>query len=185
MADGEPLTILLVEDDPIDAALFKALLGHTAAFEQLHAETLRAATTYLEGGAVDLVVLDLGLPDSAIEQTYLRVRDAAPEVPIIVLTGHDDDAAAYQALADGAQDYLVKNDVTETLLAKSIRYSVERQVAIRRNRRQRVEELEVYASLAPEGIGSEGSTLAELDPDEFIQAVEQHDDLLGVAVEAG
>lgn len=185
MSDGEPLTILLVEDDPIDAALFKALLGHTAAFEQLHAETLRAATTYLEGGAVDLVVLDLGLPDSAIEQTYLRVRDAAPEVPVIVLTGHDDDAAAYQALADGAQDYLVKNDVTETLLAKSIRYSVERQVAIRRSRRQRVEELEVYASLAPEGIGAEGSTLAELAPDDFTQAVDQYDDLLGVAVEAG
>jgi DNA-binding NarL/FixJ family response regulator len=185
MSDGDPLTILLVEDDPTDAALFKALLGHTSAFEQLHAETLRSATDHLSGGEIDLVVLDLGLPDSAIEQTYVRVRDAAPEVPVIVLTGHDDDAAAYQALADGAQDYLVKNDVTETLLAKSIRYSVERQVAIRRSRRQRVEELEVYASLAPEGIGAGSSTLAEVAPDEFGQAVDHYDDLLGVAVEAG
>src|SRR5262245_1044078 len=112
MTDGEPLTILLVEDDPTDTALFKALLGHTSAFTQLHADSLRHATDVLDTGEVDLVVLDLGLPDSGLDVTYAALHDVAPEVPVIVLTSHDDSDAAYQALADGAQDYLVKNEVT-------------------------------------------------------------------------
>lgn len=186
MPEGEPLTILLVEDDGTDAALFKALLGHTPAFRQLHADTLANARELLEAEDVDLVVLDLGLPDSPKDETYRRIRGLAPDTPVIVLTGHDDDDAAYEALADGAQDYLVKNNVTETLLAKSIRYSVERHGAIRRQRHQRSQELEVYASLSPERSGHQpASPVAETSPDEFDLAVRVYDRLLDLAVQGG
>lgn len=186
MPEGEPLTILLVEDDPVDAALFKALLGHTPSFRQEHASSLAEAREQLTGGGIDLVVLDLGLPDSPSEDTYRRVRALAPDVPVIVLTANDDDDAAYDALAAGAQDYLVKNAVTETLLAKSIRYAVERHTAIRRQRRHRSQELEVYASLAPERAGhAPASPLAETSPDEFELAVRVYDQLLDLAVQGG
>jgi CheY-like chemotaxis protein/AcrR family transcriptional regulator len=186
MPEGEPLSILLVEDDPTDAALFKALLGHTSTFTQLHADSLRHAKDTLEGQKIDLVVLDLGLPDSGMDGTYAAIHQVAPEIPVIVLTSHDDAEAAYQALADGAQDYLVKNEVTETLLAKAIRYAIERHGALLRQQRQRVEELEVYASLAPELSGHPpASPLAETAPDEMTAAVERYGEVLQHAVDSG
>jgi DNA-binding NarL/FixJ family response regulator/AcrR family transcriptional regulator len=186
MPQGEPLTILLVEDDPTDTALFKALLGHTSTFTQLHADSLRHAVEVLESQKVDIVVLDLGLPDSGMAATYTAMHDAAPDVPVIVLTSHDDAEAAYQALADGAQDYLVKNEVTETLLAKAIRYAIERHGALRRQQHQRIEELEVYASLAPELAGhAPASPLAETAPDELAAAVERYGAVLRHSVESG
>lgn len=186
MSDGEPLTILLVEDDPIDTALFKALLGHTSAFTQLHADSLRNALDELEGRKIDLVVLDLGLPDSGMDATYGAIHGAAPEVPVIVLTSHDDAESAYHALADGAQDYLVKNEVTETLLAKAIRYAIERHGALLRQQRHRAEELEVYASLTPELAGHPpASPLAETAPEEMAQAIQRYGDVLKRTVESG
>jgi CheY-like chemotaxis protein len=186
MPPGEPLTILLVEDDPTDTVLFKALLGHTTSFTSLHADSLASATDQLGANEVDLIVLDLGLPDSTFDTTYRRIHDTAPEVPVIVLTAHDEDGAAYQALADGAQDYLVKQEVTETLLAKAIRYAVERHGSKERLKRQTVEELEVYASLAPELSGhAPASPLAADRPDEIDAFVERYGDLIDQAVEAG
>lgn len=180
------LTILLVEDDPTDAALFKALLGHDAGFRHLHADSLAGALEVLEREDVDLIVLDLGLPDSPMESTYLRLRDRAPDVAVIVLTGHDDDQTALQALADGAQDFLVKNDATEALLAKSIRYSIERHRAVRGQRRQRGQELEVYASLVPEGgTRNGGSPVAARDPEALDRAALTYGRLLDDAVERG
>lgn len=162
MSDAAPLTVLLVEDDPGDTALFRALLGHTPAFEQRHASTLAGAIAELEGTEIDAILLDLGLPDSDMEQTWRRIHEIAPWAAVIVLTGHDDSGVDLESLAEGAQDFLVKNDVTEMLLAKTIRYAVERHRAFRAHLGQRVQELEIFESL---GAGSSS-------PDEELPARE-------------
>ncbi len=147
MSDAAPLTILLVEDDPADAALFRALLGHTPSFEQRHADTLAGAIAELEGSEIDAILLDLGLPDSDMEHTWRRIHEIAPWAALVVLTGHDDSGVDLESLAEGAQDFLVKNDVTEALLAKTIRYAVGRHRAFRAQLDQRVQELEIFESL--------------------------------------
>lgn len=183
MNHPESLSVLLVEDDPTDTALFRALLGHTPSFEQRHADCLADAITLVGSEEIGAVVLDLGLPDSDPSETYVRLRDAAPLVPVIVLTGHDDDSLALDALAQGAQDFLVKTEVTEALLAKAIRYAVERQRAVARQMRQRVQELEAFESLAPVALSGDESGLASSSPDEFDDLVLTYDHLLGRAVE--
>ncbi len=184
--NGGVLRILLVEDDPTDAALFKALLGHNAGFEHFHADSLAAAFELVDHHAVDLIVLDLGLPDSPMDSTYVRMRDRVPDVAVIVLTGHDDDETALQALADGAQDFLVKNDVTEALLARTIRYSIERHRAVLGQRRQRSQELEVYASLVPEGgPTSNEPPVAVRDPEALDRAALTYGHLLDDTVARG
>jgi DNA-binding NarL/FixJ family response regulator len=174
----DDISVLLIEDDPTDAALFKALIGHTATFSQEHANSVASALVLLEHDPVDVVVLDLGLPDSSHDATYPTIRDAAPGVPVIVLTGHDDDEIALKALAQGAQDFLVKNDATEALLAKSIRYALERQRAITRQLSQRNHELEIYESLAPEATSRQQSSLADGEPDVFDVAVSVYGGLI-------
>jgi len=97
--------------------------------ELLHAEQLSAGLARLSDGGVDVVLLDLVLPDSEGLDTLLAVRRHAPRVPVVVLTASDDGALALQALQRGAQDYLVKASVqvSPTLLGRSIRYAMERQ----------------------------------------------------------
>ncbi len=182
MSRSESLTVLLVEDDPTDTALFRALLGHTPTFEQRHADCLADAVAALDSEEIGAVVLDLGLPDSDPSETYLRLRDADPMVPVIVLTGHDDDTLALDALAQGAQDFLVKTEVTEALLAKAIRYAVERQRAVTRQLRQRVQELEAFEALAPAALPGDESGLAQSSPDEFDDLVLTYDHLLDRAL---
>lgn len=183
MSRPESLTVLLVEDDPTDTALFRALLGHTPRFVQRHADCLADAVSVLGSEEIGAVVLDLGLPDSDPSETYQRVRDADPLVPVIVLTGHDDDSLAFDALAQGAQDYLVKTEVTEALLAKAIFYSVERQRSVSRQLRQRLQELEAFEALAPATLPGDESGLAESSPDVFDDLVLTYDHLLDRSLE--
>ncbi|HMJ33837.1 MAG TPA: SpoIIE family protein phosphatase [Baekduia sp.] len=123
------LRLLLVEDDDGDAFLFEDLLEDA----DLNVDVSRARTV---AGAEDLlpadvscVVLDLGLPDADGLAALHRLRAAAPGVPMLVLTGLSDTARGLEAVAAGAQDYLVKGRVDGELLARSIRYAVERQRA--------------------------------------------------------
>ena len=107
--------VLLVEDNPGDAELLRDLLAEPGGDEApavLHAERLRDALALLAAHAVDVVLLDLSLPDARGLDTVQRVRRAAPDVPIVVLTGLDDEARRRAALQAGAQDYLVKGAVT-------------------------------------------------------------------------
>jgi two-component system, cell cycle sensor histidine kinase and response regulator CckA len=125
--DSNSLHILLVEDDDGYAALVRAQLE--AGPKSMSVErvgTAEAAITALESGSFDAVLLDLGLPDSAGLATIDRLQGSAGEVPLIVLTGNDDDAVAMQAVQRGAQDYLVKSRIDAELLQRSIRYSCER-----------------------------------------------------------
>jgi serine phosphatase RsbU (regulator of sigma subunit) len=123
------LRLLLVEDDDGDAFLFEDLL-HEADVDVhvVRARTVAGAEALLPAD-VSCVVLDLGLPDADGLAALHRLRAVAPRVPMLVLTGLSDTARGLEAVAAGAQDYLVKGRVDGELLARSIRYAVERQRA--------------------------------------------------------
>ncbi|MEZ5236879.1 MAG: fused response regulator/phosphatase [Acidimicrobiales bacterium] len=117
--------MLLVEDDDGDALLVEELLIDTAEpFRLLRAHSLREALDLV--ASVDLVLVDLGLPDAIGLGAVERLRAAAADVPLVVLTGAHDRRRGLLALASGAQDYLVKGEVDGAHLARSIRYAVER-----------------------------------------------------------
>lgn len=122
-----PLRVLLVEDFEEHLHLFTELLAtQPEAFEIEMATSLAEARTRLNSGKYDVILLDLGLPDSDGIETYERIAEAAPELPVVVLSGTGDSALAFQTVERGAQDYLAKGIVDADLLARSIRYAVER-----------------------------------------------------------
>jgi diguanylate cyclase (GGDEF)-like protein/PAS domain S-box-containing protein len=120
--------LLLVEDNPGDVRLLREMLHeqgehHT---ELTHVERLSAAEDHLANHAVDIILLDLGLPDANGLEALRRAHAAAPRVPLVVLTGLDDEVLAAQALQEGAQDYLVKGQIHARGLLRSLRYAIER-----------------------------------------------------------
>ncbi|MGB2712187.1 MAG: SpoIIE family protein phosphatase [Conexibacter sp.] len=126
-----PLQVLLVEDDAGDALLVQELLdGVVPHVEVVHVGTLREAEEALPGG-LECVLLDLGLPDAAGFEGLERLRHAASEAAIVVLTGDHDEHRGIAALSRGAQDYLAKGSVDGPMLARAIRYAVERRRAER------------------------------------------------------
>ena len=124
----EGIRILLVEDNPGDARLFLELVRETGAgrLKLEHVERLDAALEKLSREQFDIVLLDLSLPDEQGLETLIRTHAHAPKVPIVVLTGLDDEALAVKAVRAGAQDYLVKGNVDGDLLVRSVRYASER-----------------------------------------------------------
>ena len=131
-ADAHPLSLLLVEDNPHHVELVRRRLDRsTAAPMQLScAETLATALKRLSEGGIDAVLLDLVLPDSPIDQTLPSIFEAFPAVPVIVLTSLDDVEFAARTVQQGAQDYLVKSQLTGELLLRSVRYAVERKKSL-------------------------------------------------------
>ena len=126
-----PIRVLLIEDDPGDADLVKIVLGEVATqkFQVVLADRLKTALESLAKETPDLVLCDLSLPDSHGIETFLRVHAQAPTVPIVLMTGFDDETFALEAVRSGAQDYLVKGSVDGKLLARVIRYAIERKRA--------------------------------------------------------
>lgn len=121
-----PVQLLLVEDDLGDAVLVQELLSDAAPqMEVLHVGTLREAEEMLPGG-LDCVLLDLGLPDAMGMEPVQRLRRVAPDAALVVLTGHDDEHRGIEALSSGAQDYLAKGGIEGSMLARAIRYAIER-----------------------------------------------------------
>ena len=123
-------TLLLVEDNPGDVRLVVEMLhdsGGNMAVESV--ETQAAAMARLAEADVDVVLLDLGLPDSQGLETFARLRDAAPGVAIIVFTGSSDLEVAVRAVMEGAQDFLVKDRVNGEVLTRAITYAIERKQA--------------------------------------------------------
>src|SRR5688500_6913348 len=94
-----------------------------------HVQTLADGLERVKRGGIALVLLDLSLPDSFGLDTFARAHEAAPQVPIIVLSGRDDEALAIKTVHEGAQDYLVKGQVDTRLLVRSMRYAIERKRA--------------------------------------------------------
>jgi signal transduction histidine kinase len=131
-----PLRILAVEDNPGDVRLLQRLLARAGlgAYEVAVAERIASALEHLGGGhGVDVVLLDLSLPDSLSDsggdrlEGLARIRRQAPEVPILLLTGVEDEDLAVAAVREGAQDYMVKRQVDARLLGRAIRHAAERQ----------------------------------------------------------
>lgn len=131
----EKTRILLVEDNPADARLFCELLSEVPRrpFEVSVAGTLREGVASSPGHHV--ILLDLSLPDALGLETVSRMASAAPAVPIIVLTGNTDDEVALDAALVGADDYLLKRDITPSLLARTILYAIERRRSAENARR--------------------------------------------------
>ena len=122
---------LLIEDNPGDVRLIRLHLADAphAPFELVHADKLSAGLERLAAGDIDLVLLDMSLPDSFGLDTFKRAHAAAPQVPIIVLSGLDDESVAVQTVQLGAQDYLVKGQMDNRLLVHAMRYAIERKRA--------------------------------------------------------
>ncbi|MDB5210763.1 MAG: hypothetical protein JWQ30_1590 [Sediminibacterium sp.] len=122
------LSILIVEDNPGDLFLLEETLRLTRLpFEHVFkASSAAAAIEALNKHKVSVVLLDLSLPDSSGFNSYNQVQEHASAIPIIVLTGLADTELALETMASGAQDYLIKGEFDERLLAKSIQYSIER-----------------------------------------------------------
>ncbi len=127
MGDERPLAVLMIEDDPLDAALFCHLVGEAEPRSRIeHRSRLAHGITRLEQGGIDLVLLDFSLPDSSGLDSFETLAARHPEVPVIVLTSLDDDRLAAEAVARGAQDYLVKREVDVRLLGRALRYAMAR-----------------------------------------------------------
>ena len=125
------VSILHVEDNPSDVALFQEMLdvADPVRFELTHCNTLSRALTLLSEGNFGIILLDLSLPDGKGLDTVVRTHAAAPNVPIVVMSGLGDEELAVLALHEGAQDYLVKGQVDSDLLIRAMRYAIERKQA--------------------------------------------------------
>jgi signal transduction histidine kinase len=122
------LQILLVEDNAGDVRLLREMFTKERAdtFELTHCLRMGEAERHLAKGGVDIVLLDLGLPDGHGLDSVRRAHAAAPGVPMIVLTGLDDEALAAEAMKEGAQDYLIKGQIENRALPRALRHAIER-----------------------------------------------------------
>jgi diguanylate cyclase (GGDEF)-like protein len=125
---AERQRVLLIEDNPGDVRLIREMLseGEDGLFDLDCVGRLSQGLEYLSSQAAGVVLLDLSLPDSYGFDTFLKVYAHSPKVPIIVLTGNDDQTVALSAVKTGAQDYLVKGKLDRELLLRSMQYSIER-----------------------------------------------------------
>ena len=189
----EIMRILLVEDNPGDRDLICDYIqeshgGHQISFAATLSEALRQA----DPCAIDVILLDLGLPDSQGIETLRRLRQELSDVPVIVITGMDDDAIGIKALKSGAQDYLVKGRTGPEVLNRALRYSVERhrlveQLAHERKEREREREnLALTGLQGPAQVTSRlygGKSLHELAPRLFQDLSDEYGRLLIAALE--
>jgi signal transduction histidine kinase len=122
------LAILLIEDSIAFARAVQVILRHKAPFEfdLTHATSLEDGLERITGRSFDIALLDLSLPDSHELNSLRSLRRTAPLLPIIVLTGNEDEATAIESLQEGAQDYVLKMDLEGRALARSILYAIER-----------------------------------------------------------
>jgi phosphoserine phosphatase RsbU/P len=120
--------VLLIEDNPGDAKLIEIMLAEETSplFELEWVDHLRGGLAKLDQGGFGLVLADLSLPDSQGLETFLQLHGRAPNLPIIVLSGLRDTTVAVQAVHEGAQDFLIKGQVNGPLLARAMRYAMER-----------------------------------------------------------
>ncbi len=128
---GKLLQILLVEDSASDAVLLQESIL-SSGVKDLSVSvvgSLRESTDHLKNNHIDATLLDLSLPDSSGLETVRRVRGACPDMPIVVLTGIDDEKTGVEAVRMGAQDYLVKGQADGRVIARAVRYAIERKRA--------------------------------------------------------
>ena len=124
----KPINILLIEDSKEDAVIIKEMLKETSKspFQLEHVSRLKTGFEKLFQESFDVLLLDLNLPDSWGFDTFIRTYDQASELPIVILSGFNDEEIAVRAVREGAQDYLIKGELEGRLLARSIYYAIER-----------------------------------------------------------
>lgn len=122
--------VLLIEDNEGDARLLREMLKEEAAFDTTltHVRSMSEAEQLLTGYSPGIILLDLGLPDVQGLEAVRRAQDAAPTVPLVVITGMYDESLAAQALQEGAQDYLIKGQIETRALIRALRYAIERKL---------------------------------------------------------
>jgi signal transduction histidine kinase len=123
------LQVLLVEDNAGDARLLREMFSEERpdSLELTHLLRMSEAEVHLGKGGVDIALLDLGLPDAHGLEAVRRAHAIAPDVPVIVLTGLNDEAIAAAAMKEGAQDYLIKGQIENRALPRALRHAIERQ----------------------------------------------------------
>jgi signal transduction histidine kinase len=138
-----PRHVLLIEDNPGDAHLIQLRIVDTKVPSQVtHVERLSDGLAAIDVQMPSVVLLDLNLPDSQGADTFRRVLAKAPEVPVVILSGQDDEALARKALHQGVQDYLVKGDFSHGELDRAMRHAIERQALLRSLEISRKQQLE-------------------------------------------
>src|SRR6202021_771263 len=122
------LQVLVVEDNAGDVRLLREMFSKEKpdSFELTHLLRMKDAVIHLAKGGVDIVLLDMGLPDGHGLDTVRQAHAAVPSVPLIVLTGLDDEALAAEAMKEGAQDYLIKGQIENRALPRALRHAIER-----------------------------------------------------------
>lgn len=121
----EKISLLLVEDNAPDARYVQELLA-TPVYSVIHSTNLGDAYDQIAGNSFDVILLDLSLPDGHGLETFLAMISCASSIPIIILTGLDDEDVALAAVKLGAQDYILKREISEYILSRAIRYAIER-----------------------------------------------------------
>ena len=126
--DNEPIQILLIEDNVGDYQLILQMLdiSEIAKFELIQTPRLVSGLKLLESGKFDIILVDLGLPDSVGLESFKAILETHPSIPIIILTGLANEEIGIQAIKLGAQDYLVKGEFNGKLLVRAIQYAIER-----------------------------------------------------------
>lgn len=125
--NSQPIRVLVVEDNPDDAFMLRrSLLDSMPVFDIECVGRLNAAMARLDAGGIDAVMLDLSLPDSQGLEGLFKIQNQAPRVPVVILTGMEDEGLAEKAISGGAQDYLVKSRVKGNSVARVIRYAIDR-----------------------------------------------------------
>lgn len=194
--NGKKIEILLIEDDAGDTVLVREILHQPgrSPVRLTDEPTLAGGLSRLEHQRFHVVLLDIGLPDSQGPDTFKRLQEAAPDIPVIVLTGMDDEAQGIKLVQMGAQDYLVKGGVTGPMLHRSIQYAIERRQLIIQLEKERLKNVQALEIGRLEKIHGEAfpSTTARLMgqarlkdgmPEKFDTLVQTYDGLLNKALE--
>ena len=181
---AEPITVLFIEDDEDDYVLTSQLLKEAQQpFKIEWQQTLKDGIEAIAADTYDVVILDLSLPDSTGWETFTSMREQAPDLPIILMTGLEDNDLALQAVQQGAQDYLVKGSVGTDVMVRAVQYAIQRKAAdtaLHRYQNQleelvqeRTEELVDANRQLTEEIGVRRQTEQELR--QAISKLEEHD----------
>jgi serine phosphatase RsbU (regulator of sigma subunit) len=191
------IKVLLIEDNQGDVRLIQEFLAEVSGlcFELETADRLSPGLARLREPGIDVVLLDLSLPDSRGLETFLRVHTQVPRVPIVVLSGLDDETLAIKAVQTGAEDYLVKGHMDAGQLVRAIRYSIER--TRRRSAEQVLRATEVklrmarqiqqnlFPAAAPALAGFDiagASHCAEATGGDYFDYIPMLDDCLGIVI---